>query len=439
MSHNNKTCITCAKAKIKCDKETPNCGRCVRLGIECSAQLRGRGRPPNPKDSSSASSKPKKQYVPGGGTRKPSAGTRRVERPKPNYLLIESLKDALTTDSPWKTDEKEDETRIKTTAVSKWLLNVACCAGFEALHDGILEIVESLDIDDEVRDSVFEARPPLSDEEKAMVQIPNYIAGANCAGIGYLVQASSGGSSVFFANEDMAADYVSAAEADEIYATSSGDPDCIMRRLVATRDRPAYLKCMTELILRSAGLLSEASLICHIHTRQASPPTLCLVTLRASFSPDGEEVVFGVKIAPLPDSGYLHRPLEPSQPAAVPAAPHHVSQDELFVPEKDEEGFDERAHREDMAQKRKRVEEREAKGKRRTVAPSHLACFEVESASPYLPPRKNSRPGVPKVPALAGTEGLEEAENIGDFSEVFAFPPAKEESSIVDALLDFEV
>ena len=75
-----------------------------------------------------------------------------------------------------------------------------------------------------------------------MVQIPNYIAGANCAGTGYLVQASSGGSSVFFANEDMAADYVSAAEADEIYATSSGDPDCIMRRLVPYELTSLFIK-----------------------------------------------------------------------------------------------------------------------------------------------------------------------------------------------------
>jgi hypothetical protein len=43
-----RTCLTCAKAKIKCDKaHGGKCGRCARLGMECQAQLRGRGRPPN--------------------------------------------------------------------------------------------------------------------------------------------------------------------------------------------------------------------------------------------------------------------------------------------------------------------------------------------------------------------------------------------------------
>ena len=32
---------------MKCDKLRPTCARCARLGIECSVQLRGRGRPPN--------------------------------------------------------------------------------------------------------------------------------------------------------------------------------------------------------------------------------------------------------------------------------------------------------------------------------------------------------------------------------------------------------
>ena len=42
-----RTCASCAKAKVKCDKKRPKCGRCTRLGVECLAQLRGRGRPPN--------------------------------------------------------------------------------------------------------------------------------------------------------------------------------------------------------------------------------------------------------------------------------------------------------------------------------------------------------------------------------------------------------
>mmetsp|Transcript_71247 Transcript_71247/g.143437 ORF Transcript_71247/g.143437 Transcript_71247/m.143437 type:complete len:357 (-) Transcript_71247:132-1202(-) len=39
------TCIGCAKAKVKCNKVFPTCGRCARLGTACHPQLRGRGRP----------------------------------------------------------------------------------------------------------------------------------------------------------------------------------------------------------------------------------------------------------------------------------------------------------------------------------------------------------------------------------------------------------
>jgi len=38
------------RGQVKCDKKTPNCARCMRLGIACVWQGRGRGRPPNPKD-----------------------------------------------------------------------------------------------------------------------------------------------------------------------------------------------------------------------------------------------------------------------------------------------------------------------------------------------------------------------------------------------------
>ena len=59
----------------------------------------------------------------------------------PTYLLIESLKNKLVSTS-WKLDEKNDRVRIKLTAVSTWLMNVACCANSEELHDSIAEIAE---------------------------------------------------------------------------------------------------------------------------------------------------------------------------------------------------------------------------------------------------------------------------------------------------------
>lgn len=435
MSHSNRTCITCAKAKIKCDKNTPSCGRCVRLGIECSAQLRGRGRPPNnakQPETSNEFSKSKKAYGPSGRI---SSVSRRIGGDPPSFLLLESLKNELK-ESSLKLDDKDDRARkdIKLAAISKWMLNVACCVGIESLHDSILDITESLDLEDPVRDSTFEPRPPLSDEEKAMIQIPNHIAAANCAGCGYLVQASSGGSSVFFTNEDMATSFISSAEADEIYASSSCDPDSVMRRLVASRDRKAYLQCMTQLLLGSPELLSEASLICHINSRNGGTPLLCHVTMRACVSPDGEEVVIGVKFAPLPESNYLNRPLEPSAAVSnIPTAPPRVKLDAM---EENEQGIDEAMHLEELAQKRKRAEEREAKGKRRTVAPSRLACFEVESAAQCVPSsKKNPRPA--QVGSNSGNEPMEATEAMNDFSEVFSFSQAR--GTTVDSLLDFNM
>jgi len=251
------------------------------------------------------------------------------KRTTPTYILIESLKNKLVSTS-WKLDEKNDRARVKLTAVSTWLMNVACCANSEELHDSIAEIAESLELDEKVRDSVFKPRPPLDNEKSASDQNPDFMSPYESAGQGYLVQRSLGGSSAFFVNKGMAETFMSATEADAIYASSSADPDSVMRRLVATRDRLEYLQCMTELVLGSPDLLSEASLVCHIHTREAGPPTLCTLQLRASFSSDGEEVIFGAKIAPLPPV-----------PLALRSDPHRVSHDEGVRCGEDSDGSDE--------------------------------------------------------------------------------------------------
>eukprot|EP00903_Cladosiphon_okamuranus_P010863 g10260.t1 len=39
-----RTCVSCRKSKVKCSKGSP-CKRCIRLKLECIAQVRGRGRP----------------------------------------------------------------------------------------------------------------------------------------------------------------------------------------------------------------------------------------------------------------------------------------------------------------------------------------------------------------------------------------------------------
>ena len=42
-----QTCLACRQSKVKCDRASPACGRCVRLGIACidsAPSRRGRGR-----------------------------------------------------------------------------------------------------------------------------------------------------------------------------------------------------------------------------------------------------------------------------------------------------------------------------------------------------------------------------------------------------------
>jgi hypothetical protein len=176
--------------------------------------------------------------------------------------------------------------------------------------------VQTLDLDDDVVGAEFVLRPPLSPEAKSSVQIPNYVASLNSGGSAFLVQASVGGSAVFFCNDDMAAAFVTAREAEAIYGASLADPDAVMHRLVAPRDRPAYLRAVADLLVRQSDLLCETSLLVHVHARRG-PPVLCLAQMRASFSADGEAVVFGIKLIPMPDSDYL--PLKTAEePAPYP-------------------------------------------------------------------------------------------------------------------------
>jgi hypothetical protein len=222
-------------------------------------------------------------------------------------MLIESIKAAMC-EIPC---EKEAAV-AKYSHVVRFLLGVACCTGFEAVHADIVQIADILGLDDELVNSEFVPRAPLSFEAKASVQIPNYVAALNSGGSAFLVQASVGGSSAFFCNDDMSAAFVSAHEAESIYAASSSDPDAVMRRLVAPRDRLAYLSAMTDLLVRQHDLLGETSLIVHVNARRG-PPVLCLVQLRSSFH--GDVVVFGAKFIPMPSSDYL----PPTEPLLAPA------------------------------------------------------------------------------------------------------------------------
>lgn len=58
---------------------------------------------------------------------------------QPRYMLIESIKNSMMENAQTATSP---EARTKINAVARWLLNVACCTGFEALHDDIAGLAE---------------------------------------------------------------------------------------------------------------------------------------------------------------------------------------------------------------------------------------------------------------------------------------------------------
>lgn len=149
--------------------------------------------------------------------------------------------------------------------------------------------------------SAFEVRPGLTIEAKRDVKIPAFVAALNSGGSAFLVQVMVRGASVFFCNDDMASQFINAAEAEEEHAGTKDDPGSVMKRLIATRDRPAYLRAAARLLVHLPQLGSETSFMAHIMTREGNR-VLCLVQLRASFSADGENVVMGTKLIPVPEA-----------------------------------------------------------------------------------------------------------------------------------------
>jgi len=326
--------------KIKCDKMQPSCGRCVRLGLECTAQARGRGRPPgsfsklqqtaNNKDPVIPLSKrTPKTFADMSGTTARKA--KQSSPPERRYMLIEAIKLSLMEHAPTATSP---EARRKANAVARWLLNVACCSGNEALHDDIAALAEvpnfflktipcghvaqTLDLDDDVICADFKTRKLISNGPNAASAVPNFVAALNSGGSAFLVQASIKGAAVFLTNDEMAASFISAGEAKAVYNESFADPDATMRRLVLGCDRATYLKAVADMVVKGTDLLSETSLVVHIRAR-AHHPVLCLVQMRASFSADGDNVVFGTKLTPMPPSDYLTTK-GPSQPVLVVGA-----------------------------------------------------------------------------------------------------------------------
>jgi hypothetical protein len=83
-------------------------------------------------------------------------------------------------------------------------------------------------------------------------------------------------------------------------------------------------------MVRNTDLLSETSLLAHVHAREG-PPVLCLVQMRASFSPDGQSAVFGTKFIEMPQSDYLPATAQPNDAAKAFIDPmKNIAQPPLF-------------------------------------------------------------------------------------------------------------
>lgn len=193
------------------------------------------------------------------------------------------------------------ELRKKFVAVLRWLIGVACVAAAESLHADTCKIAENLGIAGDVATEPYAVRPGLTIEAKREVKIPAFVAALNSGGSAFLVQVMVKGASVFFCNDDMARQFINAAEAEEEHANHKEDPGSVMRKLVAARDRPAYLRATARLLVHLTVLAAETSFMAHVMSRDGNR-VLCLVQLRASFSADGDNVVFGTKLIPVPDS-----------------------------------------------------------------------------------------------------------------------------------------
>mmetsp|Transcript_22825 Transcript_22825/g.26847 ORF Transcript_22825/g.26847 Transcript_22825/m.26847 type:complete len:612 (+) Transcript_22825:54-1889(+) len=313
------TCSACAKAKVKCDKVRPKCARCIRLGIDCNEQLRGRGRPPNSlrlnQDRAISHGWPGAGRVmfdanelrPGQGFPFPLQMGGDGVVIQPTFTLIDmiqasmkSVATSIQTDPRFK-DGLLGDMRKKYLAVLRWLHGVSCVANKESLCNEIAQTAASFSLTEDLASGPFEVRPGLTIEAKREVKIPAFVAALNSGGSAFLVQVMVRGASVFFCNDDMASQFINAAEAEEEHSATKDDPGSVMRRIVATRDRPAYLRAAARLLVHLPQMASETSFMAHIKGRTEGTNVLCLVQMRASFSPDGENVVMGTKLMPVPE------------------------------------------------------------------------------------------------------------------------------------------
>jgi hypothetical protein len=225
---------------------------------------------------------------------------------QPSFTLVDMVKasmqavaTSIQTDPRFK-DGLLGDMRKKYLAVLRWLHGVACVANNEALCADVAKIAASFSLTEELGTGPFEIRPGLTIEAKREVKIPAFVAALNSGGSAFLVQVMVRGASVFFCNDDMASQFINAAEAEEEHSGTKDDPGSVMRKIVSQRDRPAYLRAAARLLVHLPQLASETSFMAHIMSREGNK-VLCLVQMRASFSANGENVVMGTKLIPVPE------------------------------------------------------------------------------------------------------------------------------------------
>jgi hypothetical protein len=148
---------------------------------------------------------------------------------------------------------------------------------------------------------VYENRNIQTVFDRNQIHTPSYISSLNCDGSAFLVQHCSQGSCLFSANEDMTEKFISTKEANSIYMSADGDPDSVAKRLIASRDRSAYMKAVCSLMVNHPTMNSESSLLLHCNLRNSdSDAILCLCQIRVSMSVDGKDVCIGTKFTPMP-------------------------------------------------------------------------------------------------------------------------------------------
>jgi len=149
--------------------------------------------------------------------------------------------------------------------------------------------------------------------ESGDAKIPKFITSLARRNGAVLIQTNVRGASFFRCSDAMADAFVTADEANFIYGESKADPDAVMRQLLVSADRPAYIKAVTDLLCRAKPhqpsssssrppcFQSVSSCVARVRPRRSatkSAEVLCLIELRAVVAEDGSSLTLGVRLTP---------------------------------------------------------------------------------------------------------------------------------------------